>query len=59
MEKLSESGQKIVNATKERTKEVLAMVSLPILVGSKDGAEEAGRLRGQIGAVGDAGKIKP
>lgn len=53
MEKLSDGTQKVITATKERAKEALALASVPILVGSKDGVEASSRLKGQIGAVGD------
>lgn len=54
MEKLSDGTRKVITATKERAKEVLALVSVPILVGSKDGVEAGSRFKGQIGAVWDA-----
>jgi len=38
-EKLSEGSRRVMETTKERAKEVLALASVPILVGSKDGAE--------------------
>lgn len=61
MERLSDGSQKVVAATKERIKEVLALASVPILVGSKDGVETSSRLKGQIWAIGDiSGKeVKP
>lgn len=53
IEKLSDGTRKVITATKERAKEALALASVPILVGSKDGVEASGKLRGQLGAVGD------
>ncbi len=59
MDKLSDGTRRIMTATKERAKEVLALTSVPILVGSKDGIETSSRLKGQIWAIGDdVGKIK-
>ena len=58
-EKLSEGSRRVMETTKERAKEVLALASVPILVGSKDGAEGIWKLRGQIWAIGDLEGIKP
>jgi len=53
VERLSDGTRKVITTTKERAKEALALASVPILVGSKDGAEVTGRFRSQLGAVGD------
>ena len=53
MDKLSDGTRRVMTVTKERAKEVLALTSVPILVGSKDGIETSSRLKGQIWAVGD------
>ncbi len=58
-ERLSEESRRVMETTKERAKEVLALASVPILIGSKDGAEGIWKLRGQIWAVGDLEGIKP
>lgn len=40
--------KRVITATKERTKEALALASVPILVGSKDGTEFGGKFRSQL-----------
>ncbi len=50
-EKLSPQVKKIIDTTKQRAKETIALLATPILVGSKDGTEGMRKLRGQIGAM--------
>jgi len=50
-EKLSPHVKKIIDTTKQRAKETLALLATPILVWSKDGTEGMWKLRGQIGAM--------
>ena len=58
VERISPKVRKTMADIKQRSQAILAIAAMPLFVGSKDGRNTLWKIEGQIGAVGDVGKVK-